>query len=157
MVLFDTIRVKPACQLPGDVLRSAQSFQRVSPMYPPNTVELVPRLCFTAALSGPEPQLNCFQDVLQFEHFSMLAAYNDPDKGSQYPGYVLYQENTTRVCQNTITRQCLDDSNGDEELCMAMLVAATGLTSQSSKPSDKSGAVSWSPGIVAGVAISGGL
>lgn len=66
----------------------------------------------------------------------------------QYPGYVLFQENTSRVCQATITQQCLDQNNGDEDLCLVMLIAAT-LNNQGS------GGVIWTPGAIAGVAIAG--
>jgi hypothetical protein len=87
-------------------------------------VSLVPRLCLTAALSGPVATQNCFDNSLRFTTFSTVMAANDPDRGSQYPGYVLFQQNTTRVCQNFITPQCLADHSDDEEVCMAMLVAA---------------------------------
>lgn len=164
IVMDDTIRVKPACPLATDVLRSAQSFQRVSRAFPPNVVQMVPQFCFNAALGGPEPTLQCFPDALYFEHFSLLAAYNDPDKGSQYPGYILYQENTTRVCVDTVTPECLKDSNGDEELCIAMLVASKGLAGQSGSRSGAGGGdgrggsgsgIIWNPGAVAGIAVAG--
>lgn len=152
----DVIRVKPACQLPTDVLKAAQSFQRYSPAYPPNSLRLVPKFCFTAAISTPDPQPHCFTDALQFDSFSLLTAYNDPDKGSQYPGYVLYQENTTRVCQATISRDCLEQSGGDDELCMAMLVAASGIIGQPSRQAAaSSGSFRWSPGTAAAVAVAG--
>jgi hypothetical protein len=158
VVLRNVNRVKPACQLPSDVFVSAQSFKRVSPAFPPNTVTMLPKYCFNAALTSPEVQQNCFTDALHFENFSLLASYNDPDKGSPYPGYILFQQNTTRVCQATITKQCLQESNGDEELCMAMLVASAGLAGAPSKGvSHSGGSSSWSPGAAAGVAIAGGL
>jgi hypothetical protein len=156
MVLQDAIRVKPACQLPADVLKSAQSFQRISPVFPENSVSLLPKLCFYAALKSPEPQQQCFTNALQLEQFSLMAAYNDPDKGSQYPGYILYHDNVTRVCLNTVTQKCLQESNGDEELCMAMIVAASGIIGQPTKQEDgQNGGFYWSPGAVAGIAIAG--
>lgn len=156
MILMDSIRVKPACQLPTDVLRSAQSFQRISPAFPNNEVSLLPKFCFTAALSSPEPQQQCFTNALQMTHFSIMAVYNDPDKGSQFPGYSLYHDNVTRVCQSTITKKCLEDTNGDEELCMALLVAASGIAGQPSRQTGPGGGgYHWSPGAAAGVAIAG--
>lgn len=156
MHIKDVIRVKPACQQPADVLKATQSFPRYSPAFPPNSVHLVPKLCFNAAISTPDPQPFCFNDVLQFDHFSLLAVYNDPDKGSQYPGYIFYQQNTTRVCQSTISPECLRESNGDEELCMAMLVAASGITGRSAQSgASGSGSFSWSPGVIAAVAVAG--
>lgn len=151
----DVIRIKPACQLPADVLRSAQGFTRHSPAYPPNAVRLIPKVCFTAALTSPDPQQHCFTDALKFDSFSLLAAYNDPDKGSQYPGYVLFQANTTRVCQAVVSRECLEQSNGDEELCMAMLIAASGIGTAPNKASSSGGSFGWSPGTAAAVAVAG--
>lgn len=153
----DSVRVKPACQLPSDVLQSAQSFERVSAAYPENAVSLVPRFCFVAALKSAEPQQQCFNDALHMEHFSMLAALSDPDKGSQYHGYVLYHDNVTRVCQATISPKCVAENNGDEELCMAMLVASSGITGQPSKgPGGQGGGYTWSPAAAAAVAVAGG-
>lgn len=156
MVLQDAIRVKPACQQAADVLKSAQSFPRISPAYPENTVRLLPKFCIYAALNSPEPQQQCFTDALQLEHFSLMAVYNDPDKGSQYPGYVLYHDNVTRVCQNTVSQKCLQESNGDEELCMAMIVAASGIIGQPTRQGGgQYGGFYWSPGAAAGIAIAG--
>jgi hypothetical protein len=156
MVMNNTVRVKPACQPAQDVLLSAQSFARVSDAFPPNTISLLDSFCFTATVSGPEPQRQCYEDALHADHFSFLASYQDPDKGSQFPGYVLYMANVTRVCINTISQQCLQDTNGDEELCMAMLVAS-GPSSQLGKPKEaKSGGTVWTHGAVAGVAVAGG-
>jgi hypothetical protein len=158
MVLQDAIRVKPACQLAADVFKAAQSFQRISPAFPVNSVRLLPKFCFFAALNSPEPQQQCFTDALQLEHFSLLAAYNDPDKGTQYPGYVLYHDNVTRVCLNTVTQQCLQESNGDEELCMSMIVAASGIIGQPTKQGQgQHGGFSWSPGTAAAIAIAGAM
>lgn len=150
-MLEDTVRVKPACQLPSDVLRSAQSFSRVSPAYPPNDVRMIPKLCMSAALDSSVPQPYCFLDVLQFNYFSLLAAYNDPDKGTQYPGYILYQENTTRVCQSTISAECMQKNNNDEELCMAVLLAATSLTGAQGETGH--GRAGLSPSVAAGIAV----
>lgn len=155
--ILDSIRVKPACQLPSDVLQSAQSFQRVSAAFPQNVVSLVPRFCFNAALKSAEPQQQCFNDALYMEHFSMLAALSDPDKGSQYHGYVMYHNNVTRVCQATISPKCVTDNNEDEELCMAMLIASSGIIGQPSKAAGgQGGGYIWSPGAAAAVAVAGG-
>jgi hypothetical protein len=156
VILRNINRVKPACQLASDVYVSAQTFKRVSPAFPPNNVTMLPKYCFNAALTTPEPSQNCFVDALHFETFSLVASYYDPDKGSPYPGYILFQINTTRVCQATITKQCLQESNGDEELCMAMLVAAAGTTGVPTKNSGyKGGSGTWSPGAAAGIAVAG--
>jgi hypothetical protein len=155
--IVDTIRVKPACQLASDVLASAQRFQRISPAFPENSVSLVPRFCFSAALKTAEPQQQCFTDALHMQHFSMLAALRDPDKGSQYHGYVMYHDNVTRVCQATISPKCVADTNGDEELCMAMLVTSAGIPGQPSKSAfGQGGGYSWTPGAAAAVAVAGG-
>lgn len=152
----DSIRVKPACQLPSDVLESAQSFPRVSPVFPENAVSLVPRFCFVAALNSAEPQQGCYTDALRMEHFSMLAALSDPDKGSQYHGYVMYHENVTRVCQATISPKCVADNNGDEELCMAMLVASSRIMGQTGRGwGGPGGRFFLSPGGAAAVAVAG--
>lgn len=139
--------MKLACQLPANVLKSALTYSRVSPAFPNNSVALLPKFCFTAALVYGQPEQHCYELALHFRTFSMIAASNDPDTGSQFPGYVLYQVNTTRVCEYTITQDCLSAHSGDEELCLAMLVTQA-------LSGDKQG-FSWSPGAIAGVSIAG--
>jgi hypothetical protein len=157
LVLRDVVRVKLACQASQDVVASARSFKRASPAFPPNAVTLVPHVCFSAATRGAGRELTCYDDAIRFSAFSTLMANNEPDKGSQSPGYVLFQVNTTRVCQNFITQQCLQDHNDDEELCMAMLIAAArrggGGAAMREGPA---GGSFWTPGAVAGVALAGG-
>ncbi|KAF6251428.1 hypothetical protein COO60DRAFT_620396 [Scenedesmus sp. NREL 46B-D3] len=104
IVLQDVVRVKLACQLPADVLRSARTYTPVSAAYPNNSVALIPEFCFTAALNYGEPAEHCFNDAVHFQTFSLISASNDPDAGGQYPGYVLYQQNTTRVCESPSQR-----------------------------------------------------
>jgi hypothetical protein len=147
ITLQDVVRVKLACQLPEDVFKSVQTYTRVSDAFPNNSASLIPRFCFTASLVYGQPVPHCFADALHFKAFSLLSASNDPDSGSQFPGYILYQQNTTRVCEYTITQECLAQQDGDEELCLAMLVTQA-------LSGNKQG-FSWSPGAIAGVAIAG--
>jgi hypothetical protein len=147
ITLQDVVRVKLACQLPNDVLRSARTYVRVSDAFPNNSASLIPNFCFTAALTYGQRVQHCFKDALHFKTFSLLSASNDPDSGSQFPGYILYQHNTTRACEYTITQECLKQHDGDEELCLAMLVTQA-------LSGNKQG-FSWAPGAIAGVAIAG--
>jgi hypothetical protein len=150
ITLQDVVRVKLACQLPADVLKSARAYARVSDAFPNNSATLLPQFCFTAALTAGPPLPHCFDDALHFKAFSLVAASNDPDSGGQFPGYVLFQQNTTRICEYTITKQCLAQHDGDEELCLAMLVTQAMSSLDTNKPG-----FSWSPGAIAGVAIAG--
>ncbi|WIA13591.1 hypothetical protein OEZ85_007157 [Tetradesmus obliquus] len=149
ITLQDVVRVKLACQLPVDVLKSARTYTRVSPAFPNNTAVLLPRFCFTAALAYGLPDQHCYQDALHFKYFSMISSSNDPDTGSQFPGYVLFQENTTRVCEYTITKECLAAHDGDEELCLAMLVTQALQGNQQG--------FTWTPGAIAGVSVAGAV
>lgn len=54
------------------------------------------------------------------------------------------------MCQSTISQQCLDEKGGDEELCLVMLVT------QSLNAGRSTGFV-WTPGAIAGVAVTGDL
>uniref|UniRef100_A0A383WP55 Protein kinase domain-containing protein n=1 Tax=Tetradesmus obliquus TaxID=3088 RepID=A0A383WP55_TETOB len=149
ITLQDVVRVKLACQLPVDVLKSARTYTRVSSAFPNNTVVLLPRFCFTAALAYGLPEQHCYQDALHFKYFSMISSSNDPDSGSQFPGYVLFQENTTRACEYTITKECLAAHDGDEELCLAMLVTQALQGNQQG--------FTWTPGAIAGVSVAGAV
>jgi hypothetical protein len=129
------------------VLKSAKTYTRVSPAFPNNSAKLLPNFCFFAALEyGPAVQ-HCYTDALHFQAFSMISSSNDPDAGSQFPGYVLFQVNTTCVREYTITKDCLAAHGGDEELCLAMLVTQA-------LSGNKQG-FAWTPGTIAGVAIAG--
>eukprot|EP00882_Tetradesmus_deserticola_P013577 GHRQ01014414.1.p1 GENE.GHRQ01014414.1~~GHRQ01014414.1.p1 ORF type:complete len:380 (+),score=89.24 GHRQ01014414.1:383-1522(+) len=147
IVLRNVVRIKLACQIPKDVLKSARTYARVSPAFPENQVMLMPEFCFTAALQYNQVMQHCYRDALHFQDFSLISATNDPDSGSQFPGYVLYQQNTTRVCEATITPQCLAEHDGDEGLCLAILVTEA--------LSGGRGGFVWSPGAIAGVTIAG--
>eukprot|EP00775_Hariotina_reticulata_P006955 gene6955-7171_t len=106
--LVDTVRIKLACQLPTDALASASSYKTL-PGFPNNSVILWDEYCVDAAITQAKPTQHCFQNVLHFANFTLLATNNDPDRGNQFPGYIIYQRNTTRACQSTITLQCLQD------------------------------------------------
>jgi hypothetical protein len=143
--LLDVVRIKLACQLPAVAFASASSYKAL-PGFPNNSVAMRDDYCIDAAINQPTPARHCFQDALHFSSFAMLASTNDPDGGNQYPGYILYQQNTTRVCQSIVSEQCLQEHAWDEELCLAMLIAA------STRGSD---AYVWTAGAIAGVAIAG--
>lgn len=77
---------------------------------------------------------------------AFLVRNTDPDAGYSWPGYILYMTNTTRVCDHYITDQCY--STLGQDTCIAELL---------NRLLNDTSSFVWTPGAIAGIAISGVL
>eukprot|EP00878_Enallax_costatus_P027605 GHUV01029739.1.p1 GENE.GHUV01029739.1~~GHUV01029739.1.p1 ORF type:complete len:319 (+),score=80.47 GHUV01029739.1:267-1223(+) len=141
IILEDVVRVKLVCNPIQDAVASAATFQSFPP-WPPNNVSIQPNTCTMNSNWQPV----CYQDSLYFEDFTTAVTASDPEAGINYGGYVLHMHNTTRVCDNYITAQCMQQLGMDT--CTAQLLDQLFNGTKSHK--------FWTPGAIAGIAVAGG-
>eukprot|EP00775_Hariotina_reticulata_P005704 gene5704-5944_t len=138
IILRDVMRIKMVCNTLEGAFRSASTFKAIPP-FPPNNITKVQDTCVTPA----NGVLRCYDNSLHFNNFIMLVRNTDPEAGRPFPGYVLYMENVTRVCNYYITEQCLAAYGQDS--CIAEMLDQLLNTTRNS----------LSPGTIAGIAVAG--
>lgn len=97
-------------------------------------------------IPSADGQQSCYQDSLHFEIFTFKVTASDPEVG--YSGsYVLHMRNTTRVCLNYVSQQCLEENGVD--FCTANLLDQLFNGTDASE--------FWTTGRIAGLATGGKL
>jgi hypothetical protein len=87
----------------------------------------------------------CYAESILFTDMAFLVRNTDPDAGFSSPGYILYMNNTTQVCDNYITEDCY--STLGQDACIAELL--------NNLLNGTQAGFEWTPGAIAGVAAAG--
>jgi hypothetical protein len=108
------------CNTLEGAFNTASNFKAIPP-FPPNNVTQVQDTC----VKQSDGSSRCYDDSIHFNNFTMQVQNSDPEVGRSFPGYVLYMENVTRVCNHYITEQCLA-AYGQVSGCCAAVLCYTG-------------------------------